>query len=104
MKLSPEEQETYYRDFNGHKFQPKGKVNLTIQTEEFKGSLKCRTMQFFVCSKAPFTIVIGRKTIWKHDILTRRKVDTDGDGALVGIHGELSKGKSLPFTSTGFLT
>ncbi|KAG0650170.1 hypothetical protein D0Z07_2936 [Hyphodiscus hymeniophilus] len=90
-KLSPEELKLQYRDFNGKKFQPKGKVDLTIQTEEFKGEMKCRTMRFFIASKATFVILFGRETIRKHGFFTRSKRETDGEGVLAGLHDELTE-------------
>jgi len=91
-KLSAEELDVQYRDFNGKKFQPTAKVDLTIQTEEFKGSMKCRTMRFLVASKATFTILFGRDTIRKHKFFTRSKRDTDGEEVLIGVHDELNEG------------
>ncbi|KAH8761374.1 hypothetical protein BGZ57DRAFT_931651 [Hyaloscypha finlandica] len=90
-KLSAEELDVQYRDFNGKKFQPTAKVDLTIQTEEFKGSMKCRTMRFLVASKATFTILFGRDTIRKHKFFTRSKRDTDGEEVLIGVHDELNE-------------
>jgi hypothetical protein len=91
-KLGAEELEMQYRDFNGKKFQPTGKVDLMIQTEEFKGQMKCRTMKFFVASKATFAILFGRDTIRKHGFYKRSKRDTDGEGVLIGVHDELTEG------------
>jgi hypothetical protein len=93
-KLSAEELDVQYRDFNGKKFQATAKVDLTIQTEEFKGFMKCRTMRFLVASKATFTILFGRDTIRKHGFFTRSKRDTDGEEVLIGVHDELSEGMS----------
>jgi hypothetical protein len=91
-KLSPEELEVQYRDFQGKKFQPTGKVDLMIQTDEFKGQMKCRTMRFFVASKATFAILFGLDTIRKHAFLIRSKLDTDGEGVLIGVHDEMTEG------------
>ena len=55
-KLDPEDSEMKYRDFQGKAFKPTGKVDLMIQTEEFKGHIKCRMMKFLVASKATFKI------------------------------------------------
>jgi hypothetical protein len=90
-KLSEQEQ-VQYRDFNGKKFHPTGKVDLMIQTDEFKGDLKCRTMRFFVANKATFAILFGRDTIRKHDIYTRGNSDTAGEGVHIGVLEELSEG------------
>jgi hypothetical protein len=91
VKLSPDEL-VQYRDFNGNKFHPTGKVDLMIQTEDFKGDMKCRTMTFFVASKATFAILFGRDTIRKHGFFTRGKRDTEGEGVLIGVHDELTDG------------
>jgi hypothetical protein len=91
-KLSEQELEVQYRDFNGKKFKPTGKVDLMIQTEEFKGDMKCRTMRFFVANKATFAILFGRDTIRKHDIYTRGNCDTAGEGVHIGVLEELSEG------------
>lgn len=93
-KLDPEDSEMKYRDFNGKAFQPTGKVDLMIQTEEFKGHIKCRTMKFLVASKATFKIIFGRDTIREHGFYERRKCDTDGEGVLIGVHDELTEGMS----------
>ena len=97
-KLSTEELDVQYRDFNGKKFQPTAKVDLMIQTEEFKGVMKCRTMRFLVASKATFTILFGRDTIRKHGFFTRGKRDTDGEEVLIGVHDEINEGM-FPFSS-----
>jgi hypothetical protein len=91
-KLSEQELEVQYRDFNGKKFKPTAKVDLTIQTEEFKGDIKCRTMRFFVANKATFAILFGRDTIRKHGLYRRGSSDTAGEGVHIGVLEELSKG------------
>jgi hypothetical protein len=48
-----------------------------IQTEEFKGDIKCRTMSFFIINKATFAILFGRDSVRKHVFFTRAKHDTD---------------------------
>ncbi len=90
--LSEQELELQYRDFNGKKFQPTGKVDLMIQTDEIKGDIKCRTMRFFVANKATFAILIGSDTIRKHRFYTRGDCDTTGEGVHIGVHEELSEG------------
>jgi hypothetical protein len=91
-KLSQEDTRKEYRDFNGNRFQPLAKVDLMIQSEEFKGLMKCRKMSFFVANKATFSILIGRDTIKKHKLMTRGERDTDGEGVFVGIHGGPTEG------------
>jgi hypothetical protein len=91
-KLSVQEQEVQYRDFNGKKFHPTGKVDLMIQTDEFKGDIKCRTMRFFVANKATFAILFGRDTIRKHGFYTRGHRDTAGEGVNLGVLEGLSEG------------
>jgi hypothetical protein len=93
-QLSAEELEVQYCDFNGKKFQPTGKVDLMIQAEEFKSGLKCRTMRFFVASKASFSILFGRDTIWKHRFFERGKSNEDGEGVLIGVYDKISAGMS----------
>ena len=91
-KLSDEEQEVPYRDFNGKKFHPTGKVDLMIQTEEFKGDMKFRKMRFLVANKATFAILLGRDTIRKHGFYTRGNCDTAGEGVHIGVLEKLSEG------------
>jgi hypothetical protein len=91
VKLNPEEQKKY-RDFNGKQFSPKSKVDLMIQSEEFKSAIKCRILSFFIASNAAFSILIGRDTIRKQELMTRGKRDTDGEEVLVGVHGESPEG------------
>jgi len=93
-KLGAEESEIHYFDFNGIKFEPTGKVDLLIQTEEFKGNMKCRTMRLLVASKATFSILFGRDTIMNHGFFTKGKRDEDGEGVLIGVHDKFSAGKS----------
>jgi hypothetical protein len=101
-KLSEQELKVQYRDFNGKKFHPTGKVDLMIQTEEFKGDMKSRTMTFFVANKATFAILFGRDTIRKHGIYTRGNCDTAGEGVHIGVLEELSEGMCLPTQATKF--
>lgn len=91
-RLSAQELEVQYRDFNGKKFHPTGKVDLMIQTDEFKGDMKCRRMRFFVANKATFAILFGRDTIRKHGLYTRGNRDTAGEGVNLGVLEELSEG------------
>lgn len=91
-KLSDEELEVPYRDFNGKKFHPTGKVDLMIQTEEFKGDMKFRKMRFLVANKATFAILLGRDTIRKHGFYTRGNCDTAGEGVHIGVLEKLSEG------------
>ena len=79
-KLSAEESEVH-QDFNGNSFRPTGKVELIIQTQKFKGLMKCRTIKFFVASKAKFAILFGRDTIRKHGLITYKR-ETDGKGGI----------------------
>jgi hypothetical protein len=94
-KLSEQEQEVQYRDFNGKKFEPTGKVELLIQTEKFKGDMKYRMMSFFIASKAGFAILFGRDTIRKHGFFFPDKHDMVGEGAFVGIYDKHTKGMLL---------
>lgn len=81
-----------YRDFNGTEFQPTSKVELMIQSEEFKGMIKCRRMSFLVAKKATFMILMGRDTIRNEELMTRGKRETDGEGALAFVLGKPSEG------------
>jgi hypothetical protein len=92
VKLNPEEQKSKYRDFNGKQFSPTSKVDLMVQSDEFKGTIKCRVLSFFIARSATFSVLIGRDTIRKHEFMTRGKRDTDGEGVLVGLHGKCAEG------------
>ena len=85
-ELSQQEKKEY-RNFNGGTFQPAFKVDLMIQSEEFKGML-CRQLSFLVAKKAGFKILMGRETIRKEELMTRGKQETDGEAALIGLHGK----------------
>jgi hypothetical protein len=91
-ELSARDMKKEYRDFNGNKFQPTFKVELMIQSEEFKGLMKCRRLSFLVAKKATFMILMGRDTIRKEELMTRQRRETDGEGVLAGIHGKLPEG------------
>jgi hypothetical protein len=91
-ELSEKDTKKKYRDFNGTEFQPTFKVDLMIQSEEFKGLMKCRRLSFLVAKKATFMILMGRDTIRKEELMTRGKRETDGEGALAFIHGKLPDG------------
>jgi hypothetical protein len=89
-ELSQQEKKEY-RNFNGGTFQPAFKVELMVQSEEFKGIL-CRKLSFLVAKKAGFKILMGRETIRKEELMTRGKQETDGEEALIGIHGKAPEG------------
>ncbi|KAH7411290.1 hypothetical protein BKA64DRAFT_377985 [Cadophora sp. MPI-SDFR-AT-0126] len=89
VKLASEETRKY-RDFNGKSFSPTHKVELMIQSDEFLG-MKCRNLSFLIARDATFSILIGRRTIYKEELMFRRKRETDGEGAHVGILGDVSK-------------
>ncbi|KAH9219657.1 hypothetical protein DL95DRAFT_384259 [Leptodontidium sp. 2 PMI_412] len=89
VKLIPEETRKY-RDFNGKSFSPTHKVDLMIQSDEFIG-MKCRILSFLIAKDATFSILIGRSTIFKLELMVRRKRETDGEGVHVGILGDVSK-------------
>jgi hypothetical protein len=91
-KLSEKDMKKKYRDFNGAEFQPTSKVELMIQSEEFKGMIKCRRMSFLVAKKATFMILMGRDTIKNEELMTRGKRETDGEGALAFMLGKPSEG------------
>jgi hypothetical protein len=91
-KLSEKDMKKKYRDFNGTEFQPTSKVELMIQSEEFKGMIKCRRMSFLVAKKATFMILMGRDTIRNEELMTRGKRETDGEGALAFVLGKPSEG------------
>ncbi|KAG4435316.1 hypothetical protein IFR05_009205 [Cadophora sp. M221] len=89
VKLIPEETRKY-RDFNGKSFSPTHKVDLMVQSDEFIG-MKCRILSFLIAKDATFSILIGRSTICKLELMVRRKRETDGEGVHVGILGDVSK-------------
>jgi hypothetical protein len=91
-KLSEKDMKKKYRDFNGAEFQPTSKVELMIQSEEFKGMIKWRRMSFLVAKKATFMILMGRDTIKNEELMTRGKRETDGEGALAFMLGKPSEG------------
>ena len=97
VKLAPEETRKY-RDFNGKSFSPTNKVDLMIQSDEFLG-MKCRNLSFLIARDATFSILIGRSTIFKQELMVRRKRETDGEGAHVGVLGDVSKGMIKTMTS-----
>jgi hypothetical protein len=90
--LSEKDTKKKYWDFNGTEFQPTFKVDLMIQSEEFKGLMKCRRLSFLVAKKATFMILMGRDSIRKEELMIRGKRETDGEGALAFIHGKLPDG------------
>ncbi|PVH80361.1 hypothetical protein DL98DRAFT_654768 [Cadophora sp. DSE1049] len=89
VKLVPEETRKY-RDFNGKSFSATHKVDLMIQSDEFLG-MKCRNLSFLIARDATFSILIGRSTIFKQELMVRRKREIDGEGAHVGVLGDVSK-------------
>lgn len=67
-----------------------------IQSDEFIG-MKCRILSFLIAKDATFSILIGRSTIFKLELMVRRKRETDGEGVHVGILGDVSKGMLQSF-------
>lgn len=85
MELSELEKERIaYRDFNGKKFYPTGKVDLMIKMEVSKDGLEYRTMRFNVANKAAFEIVLGRDTIRKYGLYNRGMREAEGEGFVIG--------------------
>ena len=62
-----------------------------IQSDEFSG-MKCRNLSFLIAKDGTFSILIGIRTIRKEELMVRRKRETDGEGAHVGVLGDVSTG------------
>lgn len=54
--------------------------------------MKCRVLSFLIARDATFSILIGRRTIFKQELMVRRKRDTDGEGVHIGILGDVPEG------------
>jgi hypothetical protein len=61
-----------YTDISGNNFSPIGKADVMVHSADFgteKGSFPCRTLSFMVIQRSNITILLGRDTIKKENLL-----------------------------------
>lgn len=80
-----------YTDFNGRGFKATGKVDLMVMNDNFPDA-PCRRLTFLVTKLSKFEILLGRKTIFKEQLLQRPPKDLSGEGVYAGYQKGPKKG------------